>query len=257
MVDFSGDAVGAELCVYGEGKVEYGRARRKCNKVAFRGEYVDFCGKKIEFYCVEKIYCVWFGVSKDVLYGVHPFVKLGVIFMNTCLVFPVCRIAEFRDFIHLAASYLHFDPFAVRSHRSEVKGTITVCLRGARPVTEAFRVHFVSVGKEGVYLPAMYSFESIVIVFEYYAHCINVVNLFKRNLLGLHLVVDGISAFYPCLYFVFESGGIEFFSYRSHEFLYNLFPVLLTFAYLGYYFRIFLRMLVFEGEVFEFILYFV
>ena len=116
-------------------------------------------------------------------------------------------------------------------------------------------MHAVSVGEESVYLPAPDFLHGVVVVLEYDAHGVDVVDFLKRHLLGLHLVVDAVCAFHAGLDFISESGCVELLAHRAHELLHDFLPVFLALLHLGHDFGVFLRMLVFEGEVFEFLLY--
>jgi len=239
--------------MYGECQIEHGRARRQAYQVAFGGEYVYLRREEIELDCIEEVDCIGFGISQNILDGVHPFVEFRVIVMHTGLVFPMGGISQLGHFIHLSRAYLHLDPAPFGAHGSQMQSPVTVCFRGAGPVAQTVGMHFVSVSEECVYLPAADFLERIVIVLEYHAHGVDIVYFFKRHLLCLHLVVDAVGALHPGLHLVFETGRVELLAHRPHEFLHYLLAVALALLHLGHYLGILGRVFIFEREVFEFL----
>ena len=116
-------------------------------------------------------------------------------------------------------------------------------------------MHLVTVGEEGIYLPAAQPLLGVVVVLEYDAHGVYVIYLIERNLLRLHLVVYRVGALHTGLDLVLEPGGVELAAHRFHEFPDYLVAVSLALADLGHNLCVLLRMLVAEGQVLELGLY--
>ena len=109
------------------------------------------------------------------------------------------------DLVHAAGAYLHFHPFALRSHHGDMQTFVTVRLRDGDPVFHALRVRLVHVGDDRVDLPAVRTFLLIRRVQDD-ADGKQVVYVFERDVLLFQFVVDGVDRLGASLDVETESG---------------------------------------------------
>ncbi len=112
-------------------------------------------------------------------------------------------------------------------------------------------MHTMSVGEECVYLPAANLLQGIVVILKNHPYSIYVVDLLKRDLLGLHLVEYGVCALHTSLDLILESGIIKHLPYGPDEFLHNLFTMIGCLAQLLHNLGILRGVLIFEGEILQ------
>ena len=160
----------------------------------------------------------------------QPLVHLIVIlaYVAVLLVCPMCSDTFLRDVIHPLRPDLNLDPDARLAHKSTVKRLVAIALWMLDPVPHAVRLVSVKSCNYGEYVIALVTFSFIDIDrnrIENYPYRIEVIDLFEGNLLGNHLVPDGIRSLYPLLYLEIESRLLQCLPDRFDELVNALFLV--------------------------------
>ena len=118
------------------------------------------------------------------------------------------RVAVLRDVVHPARPDLHLNKSIVLILDGDVQRLVTVRLRIGNPVPESLGVGLVFLCHIRIYLPAEVLLGLVVgIAINDETDCEDVEHSFERNLLFLHLLVDGVSGlrtdfqliFYSCI----------------------------------------------------------
>ena len=255
MVHLAGYAVAAYLRVEVEGHVEHRGVVGQGDKFTLGCKHHNLRCKQIEFKRIEKVDGVRFRIVEYILDCAQPCVKFALLVTFADFIFPVGGKPLFCDFVHAARAYLHFNPVAVRSHRGHVQSLISVGLGVSDPVACAVGVEAVKLVYRSVYLPADSLLFRLVLAVEYDAHGIEVIYFFKRYMLGLHLVPDGIYRFYAGFHRVFQPHVVEYSAYRRSEILIFGGALLLGLLYLFGQLTVGVGMLVFERQVLKLCLY--
>ena len=128
--------------------------------------------------------------------GFEPFFQFGVLFDGIVLVLPMRSNAQFGNFVHHTAAYLHFHPGAVGAHHGEVQGAIAVTLGVADPIAYTIRLHAVYIGDDGIDLPAAIFIANRLIGLKNDANGKQIINLLKGDFLLFHLTPNGVTAFH-------------------------------------------------------------
>ena len=144
------------------------------------------------------------------LYLGKPLVHLAVVFPDVAvlLVCPVCGYALLGNVVHPPGAYLDLDPESPYAHESAVEGFVTVALGMLDPVPDPVGLVPVNACDYGEYVVALVSFRlrGGSVGRENDSDRIEVIDLFERDVLGLHLVPDGIWRLYPFLDAEIEAG---------------------------------------------------
>ena len=160
--------------------------------------------------------------------------------------------ALFGHVVHAFATDLYFDPLAVVAHQGDVKRLITVGFRVAYPVAQSVGVGLVYLGNSYIDVETVIQFFFQILGREDDADGQDVVDFFEGNMLGLHLVPDGVNGLDTCQNMVLHAHFVQLGTDRSREVLENL----VAFGGCGFQLLlddfIFLRMFIFEAEVFQF-----
>ena len=106
--------------------------------------------------------------------------------------------ALFGHVVHAFATDLYFDPLAVVAHQGDVKRLITVGFRVAYPVAQSVGVGLVYLGNGYIDVETVIQFFFQILGREDDADSQDVVDFFEGNMLGLHLVPDGVDGLDTC-----------------------------------------------------------
>ena len=214
----------------GEGKVQCRRVLRHGLEVAFRGEDENFRCKQVQFDGIEKIDGVRLWVVQNFLDGTQPFFQFALVLTASAFfIFPVCGKALFGYIIHPLAAYLHFYPLAFVAHQSYVKCLIAVGFRMAYPVAQAVWVRFINLGYGYVYVKALVEFFFRIFGTENDTDSQDIIYFFKCDMLGLHLVPDGIRGFDSCYQLIADTHFVQLCADRCCKFTEYFFAFRLCF----------------------------
>ena len=261
VVDLGADAVGSHKGVDGECEVEGSTANGHLLGIALGRHDEELVGVEVELDGVEEVHTARLWVVEDFLDGLKPLVEFAFTFLGglfTIFVFPVGGKALFGNFVHALATNLNFYPLAdFLVHERGVDGLVAIALGMADPVAEAVGMGGVEFRDVGIDLHTFGFFLGWVAWLEDDANGKNVVNVFKGDMLGLHLFPDGIRPFYACLNGVLDAVLVKYGADGTNEVrvdggkvTFHLGQTLLDeFALL--------RMFVTEAEILEFFLYLV
>ena len=154
-----------------------------------------------------------------------PFVHLAVVLgdVSILLVCPVGGDSLFGNVVHTLGADLDLHPIASFAHQRAVQRFVAVALRRLDPVAEAIRLETVNACDGGIYVIAHLPFLDRIVSLrlEDDAHRIQVENLVEGDVLGLHLVPDGVRSLHPLLYFIFVAVGFEGLVDRGYEIVYQ------------------------------------
>ena len=151
-----------------------------------------FLGENVELEVVEKVERA-FGVAQGLLHVFNEGVKPRIVAFFTSFVFPVRSNTFFGDVVHLAAADLYLDPSSLRTHDSDMQCFVAIWLRLLHPVTNSSGVVFVNVCNQRHYPVAGFTclvVGHVVGMVEYDSYGKQVVHIFERYVLLLHLVPD-------------------------------------------------------------------
>ena len=115
----------------------------------------------------------------------------------------------FGNLIHTVGANLHLYPSSLLRHKCDVQGLVTVRLRVVEPVAQTVGMRLVYLAYCHIYAEALVDFVLPLFGREDDAHSEYVVYLFEGDMLVLHLVPDGVGAFYPFLQSVFDTHLVE------------------------------------------------
>ena len=104
----------------------------------------------------------------------------------------MCCKALFGNVVHPFATDLDFDPLPVVTHKSHVQCLVAVCFGMAYPIAQAIRVRLIYFGDRYIDVKTIIEFFFHIAGLENNPDRQQVIDLFERNMLGLHLVPDGI-----------------------------------------------------------------
>ena len=260
MIDFSSDAMGAEKGVDAESEVEHCATCRHRLELALRRHDEYLIGKEVELDGVEEVDGIWLWVVEDFLDLVEPFVEsvVGSLSVSVAiLVLPVCSKAVLSDVIHAAASYLHLNPLARLAHECGVERLVAIGFLVVYPVAQAVRMRLVYRAGDVVYLKALVRFRHSSRRFKDDTNGQDVIDFFEGDVLRLHLRPDAVWLLEACLDFVLDACLVEFLPDGLCELVEDGRQVLPDSFELVLKCFVFLRMLVLEAEVLEFLLHLV
>jgi len=96
--------------------------------------------------------------------------------------------APIRNVVHPFATDLDFDPLPVVTHKSHVQCLVAVCFGMAYPIAQAIRVRLIYFGDRYIDVKTIIEFFFHIAGLENNPDRQQVIDLFERNMLGLHLV---------------------------------------------------------------------
>ena len=160
----------------------------------------------------------------------QPLVHFIVIltYIAVLLISPMRGNTFLRDVIHSLGANLYLDPDTCLAHQCTMQGLISVALGMLHPVAYAVCLIPVNSCDYGEYVITLISFRLLVIFLrgiEYNPYCIEVVDLLEGNLLGDHLVPDGVRRLHALLDLKIETGIVQGLADRFYEFVNALFLV--------------------------------
>ena len=193
-------------------------------------------------------------VIENFLDGAEPVVQFVFVFriFAAFLVFPVGCESLFCHLVHAVGTDLHFNPSSLLAHQGYVQGLIAVCLRMVEPVAQAVGVTLVYLADCHIHIEAFVYLVGAYLRRYDDADGEDVVDFFKRYVLVLHLVPNGIRALHTCLELVFYAQFVEHFAYWGCKLCEERVTLRLGISKLMLYVGIFLRMVVAEAEVLQF-----
>ena len=195
-VYFGSQAVFSYLGVDVKGKVERGGAHRKFHHVAFGREGVDFFAVQVQFEVVEKVERVVFRILKLLFDFCQPMLH-HIVFVAVFIFIKMMRsVSGFSNLVHALRTNLYFHPFSQVAHHGGVQGFVAIGFGYRNPVADAVVSGFVDFGDEGVNLPTVepLSFRRRI---QNNTDGKDVVHIFKRDILFLHLLPYRIDRFHP------------------------------------------------------------
>ena len=219
VVDFCSDTMAAQESVDGECEIQCRTVLRHCFDLTFRGEDKYFGSKQVQFDGIQKVHGIRLRIIQNFLDGTQPFFQFAFIFASSSFfIFPVCGEPLLGYVVHPLAAYLHFYPLAFIAHQGYVECLIAVGFGVTYPVAQAVGVRFVDFGYGYVYVKALIEFFFGVLGAENDADSQDIVYFFECDMLGLHLVPDGIGGFYPCYQLVADTHLVQLRTDRCREF---------------------------------------
>ncbi|MNE25237.1 hypothetical protein D3C80_1185600 [compost metagenome] len=230
-------------------KIQCSSAFRQYAHISFRSIHIYLFCKQIQFEILQEIQGVGFRIVQNFTDMFQEGIQLTFA-LCTFFVFPVCCQTFFRNFIHPLGADLYFYPSARRPHYCCVQGLIAITFRYGNPVSQTLRAGTIEIGDDGVNPPAIFFF-LLSRRIENDANGEKVKHLFECNILILHLVPDGMHGFRTAINFKLEIMIIQFLLYRFDEFTDILGAVIFCFAQLAYNVNIYIRLGVFQTEVFQ------
>ena len=181
-----------------------------------------------------------------------PFFQLAFIFTSTAfLILPMSSKSLFCNIVHSPATDLYFNPLSPITHQSHMQSLISISFRMIHPITQSVRMRFIYFGNCHIYVKAFIQFFLYSFRFKNDSYSQNIINLFKRNMLGLHFIPYGIWGFYTCLDFIFKPHLIQFSTNRRSKLLKNFITGSLGGSQFILYLLVLLRMFISETKIFQ------
>ena len=203
----------------GECKIQCRTVLRHCFDFTFRSEDKYFRSEQVQFDGIQKVHGIRLRIIQNFLDGTQPFFQFALVLTASAFfIFPVCGKALFGYIIHPLAAYLHFYPLAFVAHQSYVKCLIAVGFRMAYPVAQAVWVRFINLGYGYVYVKALVEFFFRIFGTEDDTDGQNIIYFFKCDMLGLHLVPDGIRGFDSCYQLIADTHFVQLCADRCCKF---------------------------------------
>ena len=104
----------------------------------------------------------------------------------------------FGYIVHPLTAYLDFDPLAIIAHQSDVQCLVSVSFGVAHPVAQTVGMRFIDFGDRNINIETVVQFLIHVAWFENDPYSQKIINLFERNMFGLHLVPDRVDGLHTC-----------------------------------------------------------
>jgi len=219
---------------------------------ALRGEDEYFGSEEVQLDGVEEVHGVRLRVVQDFLDGAEPLFQFALVFLGrSVLVFPVGGKALFGNVVHAFASDLHFYPLALVAHQGDVKRLIAVGLRVVHPVAQAVGMWLVNLRDSHIDAETFVRLGFQIGRVEDDAYGQDVVDFLERDVLGLHLVPDGVGRLDTGQDAVSDAHLVQFFADGCRELAEEFFAFLLRFFQQVLDLGIFFGVLVLEAEVFQ------
>ena len=197
VINFRSNTVATQECVDGESEIQCRTILWHGLDFSLRGKYKDFRSEQVQFDGVKEIHGIRLWVIQDFFDGTEPFFQFAFIVMTiSVFVFPVGCKSLFCNVVHAFTADLYFNPLSLVTHECNMERLITVWFRMVYPIPQAVWVWLVYFRNRNIDTETFVQFRFLICRFEDDAYCQDVVNLFKWNMLGLHLVPNGIRRFY-------------------------------------------------------------
>ena len=254
MVYFRPDGFVAYIRVDVVSEVQYRSPLGHLAGIALRRKDHDLVRVERKTDIVQKFYGIFRGTLQCVADLFKPFVEF-VFAAVGLFVLPVGRESAFGNLLHAFGTYLHFGPNTVRSHHRGVKRFVAVGFREVHPVADAVRFRSVDIRYQRVDMPALRFLGDQLHGFENDADGEQVVYVFERDALALHLRPNGEDAFDPSRNGELDAVLGEPLPDRGNEAVDEFASVRIGFVQLADDFEVLFRIAITEAEVFQFRLY--
>ena len=229
MIDFCSDTVAPQECMDRKGKIECRTVLWHGLDFPFRCEDKYLGCKQVQFDGIEEIERIRLRIVQNFLNGFQPFTQFAFIFAaSSFFIFPVSGKSLFGDVVHTFASYLYFNPLSLVAHQCDVQCLIAVGFRVTYPVAQTVGMWFVNFRDSYIDIEAIIQFLFLISWSKDDTYGKNIINLFERDMLGLHLVPDGIRRFYTCQDTIRNTHFIQLCTDRSCKFGENTFTLCLS-----------------------------
>ena len=196
MVHLAANAMVPYLRVNVIRKIQHRRPFWQSPHLPLRCEHPYFLGEQVHLELVQKLQSVHSRLFQHLLNARQPLVQLRVA-VRVSFILPMGRQPLLCDFIHSPRPDLHLDPLSPRPHHRQMQRLVTVRLRHAHPVPDAFRLRAVHVRHQRINVPTLPFLRLIVLRVEHDSHCQQIINLLERNMPPLHLRPHRIHALRP------------------------------------------------------------
>ncbi len=161
------------------------------------------------------------------------------------------------NIVHAFTAYLYFYPLTIIGHKGDVQSLISIGFRMTYPVADAIRMRLIYLRQTDIDVEAIVHLHFWRSRLEDDAYREDIIYFIKSNMLGLHLVPDGIDRLDTCHNTVFQSHLVKLLTNRSCKLSKHLITLSCRFFQLQLYLAILFWMLVLETQVLEFGLDFV
>lgn len=195
-----------------------------------RSEYQYSGGSQVIMDDIQKFERVDVRAYENFLHFGQPLVHFIVIltYIAVLLICPMRGNTFLCNVIHTLGAYLHLNPDTGLAHQCTMQGLVSVALGMLHPISYAVGLVPVNSCNYGEYVITLVSFRLLVIFLrgiEDNPYGIEVVDLLEGNLLGDHLVPDGVRRLHSLLDFEIETGIVQCLADRFYEFVNALFLV--------------------------------
>ena len=253
-IDFRGNRLASYLRMDHVSKIQCCRTILDGLLFPLRSEYQYSGGSQVIMDDVQKFERIDIRANENFLHLGQPLVHFIVIltYIAVLLICPMRGDTFLRNVIHTLGANLHLDPDTSLAHQCTMQGLISVALGMLHPVAHTVCLVPVNSCDYGEYVITLISFSLLVILLrgiEDNPYGIEVVDLLEGNLLGDHLVPDGVRRLHALLDFEIETGIVQRLADRFYEFVNALFLVGHVAVYLGADVIIGIRLLVTQPDV--------